>query len=120
MARNIREESNRIVRVDVTEEQFLKSVIDLAHVYGWKVAHFRAGMRADGQYRTPVQGDGAGFPDLLLARERVIFAELKSDKAAKFLSEPQAEWTLALNTALQEVYVWRPSDWERIVEVLKR
>jgi hypothetical protein len=103
----------------MNESDFLRLIIDLAHVHGWKVAHFRAGMRADGQYRTSVQGDGAGFPDLVLVRERVIFAELKTDKG-KFLSELQASWTLALNTAAQEVYVWRPSDWDRIVEVLKR
>jgi hypothetical protein len=101
----------------MTEDDFLESIIDLAHVYGWKVFHARAARTGKG-WRTPVQGDGAGFPDLVLVRERVIFAELKTDKGK--LSELQEDWTLALNTAVQEVYVWHPSDWDRIVEVLKR
>jgi len=102
----------------MTEADFLKSIIDLAHVYGWKVAHFRAGMRANGQYRTPVQGDGAGFPDLVLVRKRVIFAELKSEEGR--LAGGQSVWLDDLIDAGAEIYLWRPSDWEKIVEILKR
>lgn len=101
----------------MTEDDFLKSVIDLAHIYKWKVAHFRHSLRSDGQYRTPVQGDGAGFPDLVLAREKVIFAELKSETGK--LSSKQEEWVNSLKTAGQEAYVWRPSDWENIVDILR-
>jgi hypothetical protein len=106
----------------VSESDFLKQVIDLAHIYGWKVAHFRPAMTARG-WRTAVQADGAGFPDLVLVRDRVIFAELKSDGGK--LSVSQDTWLYRLVEAAKNmmglgVYVWRPSDFDEIVEVLKR
>jgi hypothetical protein len=111
------------VRINtITESDFLKQVIDLAHIYGWKVAHFRPAMTARG-WRTAVQADGAGFPDLVLVRDRVIFAELKSDGGK--LSVSQDTWLYRLVEAAKNmmglgVYVWRPSDFDGIVEVLKR
>ncbi|MCJ7829360.1 MAG: VRR-NUC domain-containing protein [Dehalococcoidia bacterium] len=101
----------------MTEEDFLKQVIDLAKLTGWRVAHFRPAQTARG-WRTPVQGDGAGFPDLVLVRERVVYAELKSEKGK--VSDAQWAWKDALQMAGKEIYVWRPSDWDSIVEILKR
>jgi len=102
----------------VLEKDFLKTVIELAHLCGWRIAHFRTSMSQTGRYLTAVQGDGAGFPDLVLVRDRVIFAELKSDKGK--LSEAQEMWIYALSTAMRVgVYVWKPSDWDEIVEILK-
>ncbi|MCJ7634177.1 VRR-NUC domain-containing protein [Candidatus Bathyarchaeota archaeon] len=101
----------------ISEEDFLRQVIDLAHVYGWKVAHFRPAQTARG-WRTAVQGDGAGFPDLVLVRERVIFAELKSEKGK--VSDAQWAWKDVLQSAMAEFYIWRPSEWDEIVECLKR
>jgi len=101
----------------MTEDDFLKTVIDLAHVYGWKCFHARAAMTSKG-WRTPVQADGAGFPDLVLVRERVIFAELKSEKGK--LSDAQQAWKDVLQTAWGEYYIWKPSDFDAIVEILKR
>jgi hypothetical protein len=108
------------------ESDFLKQVIDLAHICGWKVAHFRPAQTERG-WRTAVQGD-TGFPDLVLVRDRVIFAELKSEKGK--LSDTQKVWIECLINASAtnrgsptllspEVYVWRPSDFDDIVEVLK-
>jgi hypothetical protein len=100
------------------EADWQKTVIELAHKTGWKVAHFRGAWSKDGKrFITPVAGDGAGFPDLVLSRikdgkRRVIFAELKSDKGT--LSMAQLEWLTVLKGE-----VWRPRDYERIVEVLK-
>jgi hypothetical protein len=101
----------------MTEDDFLKTVIDLAHLTGWKCFHARPAMTSKG-WRTPVQADGAGFPDLVLVRERVIFAELKSEKGK--LSDSQIKWLDSLERAGQEFYTWRPSLWEQIVDVLKR
>ena len=101
-----------------TEEQFLKQVIDLAKLTGWRVAHFRPAKTERG-WRTAVQADGAGFPDLVLTRQlEIIFAELKSEKGV--VSLEQGEWIDALRLSGVPCYVWRPSDWDRIVEVLKR
>jgi hypothetical protein len=52
-----------------SEASFLEQIIDLAHLFGWRVAHFRAARTFSG-WRTPVQGDGKGFPDLVLCRRR--------------------------------------------------
>lgn len=99
------------------EHGFQTCVIDVAHLAGWRVAHFRAGRTADG-WRTPVAADGAGWPDLVLVRPpRLIFAELKS--ATGKLSGRQQVWLDTLRLLPQaEVFVWRPSDWDALVETL--
>lgn len=102
----------------ITEANFLKQVIDLAHLMGWRAAHFRHALQRDGKYITPVQADGAGFPDLVLVRERVIWAELKVK--GRRLSDAQKEWKRAILEARGEYYIWEDSDFDDIVEVLKR
>ena len=98
-----------------TEREFQKQVIELAQLKGWKVAHFRpARVIRNGKetWRTPVEGDGAGFPDLVLARNGVvIFAELKTD--AGTVSAEQQDW-------LRETrgFVWRPANWHEILRLL--
>ncbi|MGH9200576.1 MAG: VRR-NUC domain-containing protein [Vicinamibacterales bacterium] len=92
-------------------------VIDLAHLFRWRVAHFRPALTKHG-WRTPVQGDGAGFSDLLLVRERIIFAELKSSTGK--LSSDQRAWLAAATAAGAEAYVWRPRDLQAIAKILRK
>jgi hypothetical protein len=92
----------------VTEAQLLEAVIDAAHFYGWRVAHFRPAKTERG-WRTPVQADGKGWPDLTLVRERVVFAELKT--ARGLVSAEQEDWLAALARAGAELYLWREGDW---------
>ena len=106
-----------------SEKDFQQTVIDYAKLKGWKVAHFRSAriQRKDGSvfYQTPVQADGAGFPDLCLTRlSRIVFAELKSSTGR--IAPEQDEWLKALaNTEKVEVYVWKPEDFEQeVIEVL--
>ena len=106
-----------------SEKDFQDTVIEYAQLRGWKVAHFRSVrvQRKNGSiyYQTPVQADGAGFPDLCLVRlSRILFIELKSDKGK--VSPAQDEWLKALSgTEKCEVYLWKPPDFEQeIVEVL--
>ena len=102
----------------LTEADFLRQVIELAHLLGWRVAHFRPALTARG-WRTPVQGDGAGFPDLILVRrERAIAAELKREIGGH-VSDDQRLWLAALDAAGLETAVWRPSDFDRIAEELR-
>ena len=109
----------------ISEKEFQETVIDLMHTLGYRVAHFRPAMNARGDWRTPVAADGKGFPDLVAIRPdkfgryngRVVFVELKSDKGK--LSKEQAEWIADLGSAGAETYVWRPSDWNELVKILR-
>ena len=51
----------------------------------------------------------AGFPDLVLVRERVVFVELKTMKGT--ISPKQREWYDALIAGGAEAYIWRPDAW---------
>ena len=104
----------------VTEKDFLQQVLSLAQLKGWLTAHFRPAMNTRGQWMTAVQGDGAGFPDLVLVRPpEILFVELKGPKGR--LSEAQRVWLIKLGECQSEsmtVHVWKPADWDSIVEVL--
>ncbi len=104
-------------RTGVTEDEFNRQVIDLARGRGWLVAHFRPGMTKKGKWVTAVRGDGAGFPDLVLVRNKVVFAELKVGNNK--LSPNQRRWKKAFCAAGALWYEWRPADWPEIEEVLK-
>lgn len=103
-----------------SEAEFAKQVIALAQAHGWRVAHFRGVCvkRKNGStyWQTPVQADGAGFPDLICVHEvrrLLVVAELKVGR-----NEPTAEqweWIHGF-CAVQGVVakVWRPDDWQEI------
>jgi hypothetical protein len=107
----------------MTEAELQSAVIETARLFHWRVAHFRPALTAKG-WRTPVEGDGAGFPDLVLVRRpvtrraRLIFAELKS--ATGNLSVEQQQW-LAVLEPVAETFLWRPAHWTSgaIEEVLR-
>lgn len=71
------------------------------------------------------RGSQPGFPDRVLVRERIIYAELKreltgnkSEDANRRATERQVEWLDALARAGAEVYVVRPSHLEEFGRVL--
>lgn len=103
-----------------SEAAFQQQVIDLARLCGWRVGHFRSVhvQRKDGTtyWQTPVQADGAGFPDLVLAKKgrAPLFVELKAEDGA--LSMDQRAWLDALGDVAR---VWRPSDWDDIEATLR-
>jgi hypothetical protein len=93
----------------MTEDDLLRAVLDLAKVYGWRTYHARLAITAKG-YRTPVQGDGKGFPDLLMVKGADLLAiELKSDKGRP--SAEQQDWLAAFGPIALESNIWRPADW---------
>ncbi len=100
----------------MSEAQWQRQVTEYARLRGWRWCHFRASRRADGSWRTAVAGDGAGWPDCVFVKDRVVLAELKSESGK--LSPVQREWVDALEHAQAEVYVWRPSDWPEVERVL--
>lgn len=101
----------------ITEAEFLKQVLELARLLGWRTAHFRPGLTRKGRWITAVQGDGKGFPDLLLIRgDTVIVAELKVGKNT--ITSEQGEWLNAFQEARVAAYIWTPDNWEAIELVL--
>ena len=105
-----------------TEAGFLRAVLEAAKLQGWRTAHFRPAKTAKG-WRTAVQGDGTGWPDLVLCRPpRLIFAELKTDTGK--LTEEQEIWLDKLRSCIGhdfiEAVVWRPRDWPEIERTLAR
>jgi hypothetical protein len=101
----------------LSEKQFMAQVIQLAKLHRWRVAHFRPAMTSKG-WRTPVQGDGAGFPDLILIRGPVLIAaELK---VGSKVTPEQTAWLEAFGGAGARVFVWRPENWDEIERTLAR
>ena len=102
-----------------TEAGFQRAVIELAQLHGWVVHHTRkarAGRKGE-RWVTPVAADGAGFVDLVLARDKVIFAELKTDMG--LLRPSQKMWRTALIAAGANYRLWRPRLWDAIEEELR-
>lgn len=102
------------------EYEFQEWVIAQARRNGWAVVMIRPVrvQRKDGSvyYQTPFGADGVGFPDLVLVRDRVVYAELK-DRYRK-RKPAQDRWAERLLAAGQEVYLWRPKDRPDIERVL--
>jgi len=99
-----------------SEAQFQARLIEYAISRGWEWMHIgRTGKySANGAKGTL----GTGWPDLTLVRgPRLIFAELKSQKAPPPPLEQQ-HVLLRLSEVGVETYHWRPSDWPMILEVL--
>ena len=90
------------------------TIIELAHMYGWRCAHFKSvlvtGKGNRPYYATPVAADGVGFPDLVLVRhqDRVMFVEVKGD--GDRLRHEQTDWLSDLHSTGAEVYVWTPKE----------
>jgi hypothetical protein len=89
-----------------TEKQFMAQVLKLAGLYRWKCYH-----TFDSRH------SANGFPDLVLVRDRVIFAELKT--AAGRVTPAQQYWIQAIREAGCDCYIWRPENWPDIEHELK-
>ena len=97
-----------------TEKAFQAQVEELAATLGWWPFHINHPMRSP-----------AGFPDLVMFRERVVFAELKvrrpRDGRANKLATAQVEMAHRCFRAGCEYYSWLfPDDWEELKAVLSR
>jgi hypothetical protein len=91
----------------MSEDDLLGTVLDMASTLGIRTAHFRPAKTAQG-WRTPVQGDGQGWPDLVLVGAKVLFRELKSARGVT--SAEQKLWLASLTRAGQDAGVWQPAD----------
>lgn len=91
--------------LELSERDWQSEVIQIAGLGGWRHYHTHDSRKSN-----------KGFPDLVLVRERVVYAELKSEVGK--LREDQGPWLEALAAAGQEVYLWRPSDRAEVERVL--
>lgn len=90
----------------LSEQQFQKRVTDLCD---W--------LKLSWHHETDSRRSKAGFPDLVIVGNRVLFAELKTAKGR--LRPEQAEWLNALRNGGAEAHVWRPADWPEIQRRLR-
>lgn len=95
----------------MTEAEFQRKVIGLAKDLGWEVMHVRRGRSS---HLTPTSV--AGWVDLVLWRDRVLFRELKRDGGK--LKPDQEAVIASLTAAGADVAVWTPNDWTEILRTL--
>jgi hypothetical protein len=107
--------------LDSSEKEFQARVVELAGARGWLTFHVVDSRKCK-----------RGFPDLVLVRplnhqdpgdRGLVFAELKKEDGDT--RPEQRTWLAALMNQMTAgsvlgVFVWRPSDWEQIKEVLSR
>lgn len=92
---------------NLTEKQFQTQVLTTAQWLGWNAYHTYDSRRSQ-----------PGFPDLVLVRDRVIYAELKAERGS--LSAEQRQWREWLIEAGAEYYLWKPSHMDDIEQVLRQ
>ena len=93
----------------LSEKDFSQTVYDLARMLGWLVVRFPT-------WRPT--GTMPGFLDIIAVRRgRVLFAELKAEDGKP--TPAQCKWLWALAEAGAEVYVFKPSNWPQIEQVLR-
>lgn len=93
-------------RIAVPESAWQSFVVDFARTTRWLVYHTWNSKHS-----------AKGFPDLTLVRERVVFVEVKSERGR--LTPDQIMWRDRLLAADAEWYLWRPSDREEVIRVLR-
>jgi VRR-NUC domain. len=104
----------RSAKAGMSEDDLLRNVIILCKFFRLRTAHFRPGQTRSGRWVTPVQGDGKGFPDLVIAGPGgLLFRELKTEKGR--LTPDQQAWQAVLASAGADVAVWRPRDWPDLI-----
>ena len=89
------------------EREWQAQVVEAARLLGWRVYHTHDSRRS-----------APGWPDLALVRDRLVMAELKTETGR--VSPEQQQWLALLDAAGVETYLWRPSDLDEVLAVLKR
>lgn len=89
------------------EKQVQSAILDIARLLGWRVYHTFDSRKSE-----------AGFPDLVLVRDRVVYAEIK--RAGERPRPSQVDWLNALERAGAEVYVWTEDDYDEAGAILSQ
>lgn len=93
----------------VDEKDFQRELMKMAKNNGWKCFHPKYSYKSE-----------KGFFDVTMIRgNRVIFTELKTETGTQSAEQKTwMEFAQAVGGNV-EYYLWRPSDWAEIQEVLK-
>lgn len=94
--------------MDITEKQWEAQVKELAKLFGWKYSHTWRSIHSP-----------AGYPDCTMTRDgRLVIAELKTETGQP--TPEQYFWLVELSKVpCAEVFLWRPSDFDEVVECLR-
>lgn len=95
--------------VEISEKEFMAAVIAEAKRNGWLVNHHTISKRSE-----------PGWPDLCClhpGRGLALFAELKTNAGA--LTEEQQAWGQAMLRCGLDWRIWRPCQWQEVVEILR-
>ncbi len=98
--------ARRTLDLAMSEDQWQATIMDLAFALQWDAYHTHDS-----------RGSQPGFPDLVLVRDRVIFAELKTERGRT--TAQQYGWQLRLKDAGAETYIWRPRDYPQVEQTLR-
>ncbi len=98
------------------EAAFQTWVLKTARASGWLAVHLYP-IRPIPGGRYVAASSAQGFPDLVLVRERLLFAELKCGK--RKLDPEQLVWVEALRAAGGEVHVWRGEETAEVKALLR-
>lgn len=91
----------------ITEKAWQAQVVALCRTLGYRVQHHRISMLS-----------ASGWPDLQLWKPgRFLMAELKTDKGK--VSAAQQDVIDSLKAAGIAVFVWRPADFDYMVDILQ-
>lgn len=92
---------------EVNEQQFQKQILELAHIYGYKLVNHTRRSRGKNGWATTTSV--VGWPDLeLVGRGQVLHRELKTDKGKVDPAQVDVLNELRANGA--DARVWRPAD----------
>jgi hypothetical protein len=94
------------ILMSLSEDAWTSWVLDAASLRGWRFWHDR-----DSRL------NARGFPDLLLLRDRSVWAELKSETG--LVRPGQVEFAADLTRAGQPWHLWRPRHKATVLEVLR-
>ena len=106
-----------------SERDFMKAVIEMATLFGWRTWHDSATNAPRQCWHcgrgTVLKRNDPGWPDLVLVRRpRILFVELKAEGETPTVE--QWAWLGELDACGQEAHVWTPADWPAIERSLRR
>ena len=105
----------------ISERSFTNDVIRFARSHNWEVFHIHD---QDSYENYRKIATGSGFPDLILHRSDgqgkalMLVAELKTEAASSVMRPEQEQWLAAYKQFIP-TFVWRPSDWANIEQILR-